>query len=120
MTRRYLTIQEANSALRRGKLVEIFLGGFKIGDQKCIRWASFEASSTGVTGSLWEAYDQGSDNYVDIYTFDSPLGEYDKPVRVVLSKSIEGAAAELGINKHNFVNQGVVQDEYSSYLASQT
>lgn len=27
MTRRYLTIEEANSALHRGKLIEIFLGG---------------------------------------------------------------------------------------------
>lgn len=120
MARRYLTIQEANSALNRGKLVEIFLGGFMANEDRCIRWASFTQSGNGVSGSVWEAYDQGSEDYVDIYTFDSPSGEYDEPVKLVHSKNIEGAAKELGIIELNFVNQGVVQDEYSSYLASHT
>lgn len=120
MVRRYLTIQEAISALRRGKLVEIFLGGFIVNKERCIRWASFEQSGSGVSGSLWEAYDQGSEDYIDIYTFDSPSGEYDEPVKLVHCDDIEDAAKELGVSEFNFVNQGVVQDEYSSYLASHT
>lgn len=120
MTRRYLTIQEADSALRRGKSVEIFLGGYEFKGEKCIRWASFAVSGDVVIGSLWEALDQGSEEYVDVYTFESPSGEYDEPVKIVTSKSIEDAAIHLGIKELNFVNYGVVQDEYLSYLKSHT
>ena len=118
MTRRYLTTQEADSALRRGRSVEIFLGGFNFEGQKTIRWASFTASGADVSGSLWEAYGQGSEDYIDIYTFDSPSGEYGEPVKVVTSTNIESAASELGIKELNFVNHGVVQDEYISYHSS--
>ncbi|MFV0595518.1 hypothetical protein [Shewanella sp.] len=118
MTRRYLTIEEANSALHRGKLVEIFIGGFTLNDERCIRWASFAKTEKGISGSLWEVYDQGSEDYLDIYTFDSPTGEYHEPVKVVHSENIENATKELGISSLNFVNQGVVQDEYGSYLLS--
>ena len=120
MSRRFLSAPEATSSLRRGKSVEVFLGGFEFEGKKCIRWASFSSSGSGISGSLWEAYDQGSEDYVDVYTFDSPSGEYDEPVKKVVSKNIEDAAYELGINKPNFVNQGVVQDEYISYLKSLT
>jgi hypothetical protein len=120
MTRRYLTTQEADSALRRGKSVEIFLGGFEFKGDRYIRWASFTVSGDVVTGNMWEALDQGSEDYVDVYTFESPSGEYDEPVKVVTSKNIEGAANHLGIKELNFVNSGVVQDEYLSYLKSHT
>ena len=120
MSRRYLTLQEAQQALRRGKSVGIFLGGFECNSEKCIRWASFNGNESEFIGRLWESYDQGSDNYIDIYTFDSPSGEYDEPVKVVHSSSLENAANKLGISELNFVNQGVIQDEYLSYLESNT
>ena len=120
MSRRYLTIQEAQETISRGKSVEIFLGGFKLNSEKCIRWASFKGNMSGVVGSLWESYDQGSTENIDIYTFDSPSGEYDEPVKEVHSSSIKNAAKELGISKLNFVNQGIIQDEYLSYIESNT
>ncbi|WP_299769036.1 hypothetical protein [uncultured Pseudoteredinibacter sp.] len=120
MTRRYLTTKEAGSVLRRGKAVEIFLGGFDFEGEKCIRWASFTASGDKVSASLWEAFDQGSEDYIDIYTFDSPSGEYGEPVKMVTSKSIESAANQLGIKELKLVNSGVIQDEYNSYFKSHT
>ncbi|MGY0216263.1 hypothetical protein ACWJJH_02620 [Endozoicomonadaceae bacterium StTr2] len=120
MTHRYLTIQEANSAIRRGKLVEIFLGGFVVNEKRCIRWASFVQADSGVSASLWETYDQGSEDYLDIYAFDSLSGEYDEPIKMVHSENIEEAAKVLGISELKFVNQGIVQDEYSAYPASHT
>ncbi len=116
MACRYLTIKEASSALHRGKSVEIFVGGFSSNGTKFIRWASFSTSGNTVVGSLWESLDQGSEDYLDIYSFDSKSGEYDEPVEVVKSNDIETAAMALGINEFNFVNNGVVQDEYASYL----
>jgi hypothetical protein len=118
MSRRYLTLQEAESALNRGKTVEIFLGPFTLNSEKCIRWASFSKSETGITGSLWEAFDQGSIDYVDVYTFDSPTGEYDEPTKSVTAETIKSSALELGINNFNFINQGIVQDEYADYLST--
>ena len=120
MSRRYLTVEEASAVLRRGKSVEIFLGGFALEGKGCIRWATFSSSAESVIGSLYEAIDQGSEDYVDLYTFDSPSGEYNEPVKSVVSDNIEGAVSLLCIDKLNFVNQGVVQDEYLSYLSSRT
>ena len=120
MSRRYLSLQEAKAALRRGKAVEIFLGGFQVNTEQCIRWASFIATSEGVTGHVWEAFDQGSKDYVDVYTFDSPSGEYDEPVKSVVAPSLEKAANELGITEPKYVNQGIIQDEYLSYLQQRT
>jgi hypothetical protein len=116
MSRRYLALDEAESALNRGKSVEVFLGGFVYESKKCIRWASFVKSTAGVCGSLWEAFDQGSSDYVDIYTFDSPSGEYDEPKKIIEAPSLEAAARELGIKNLNFVNQGIVQDEYAQHI----
>jgi hypothetical protein len=120
MSRRYLTKSEADSALRRGKTIELFVGGCEVENQKCVRWASFNLSGSAVKGSLWEAVDQGSEDYLDIYTFDSPTGDYNEPVLVVETESVELAAKALGLNELNFVNQGVVQDEYLAYLKSST
>lgn len=118
MSRRYLTLQEAELTLNRGKGVEIFLGSFIHDSEKCIRWASFSKGASGVTGCLWEAFDQGSPDYLDIYTFDSPFGEYDEPTKLVAAENLEKAASELKIDDFNFVNQGIVQDEYADYLSS--
>ncbi|WP_418357063.1 MULTISPECIES: hypothetical protein [Shewanella] len=120
MSRRYLTKTEAEFALRRGKTVEVFLGGFKVENDKCIRWATFTLSGSGVKGNLWEAFDQGSVEYCDIYTFDSPNGEYDEPVKTVISVDIEMAAKELGIIDQKFVNQGMAESEYIAYIESST
>ncbi|WP_394393207.1 hypothetical protein [Shewanella woodyi] len=118
MSRRYLTLQEAESSLNRGKAVEIFLGSFNHDSEKCVRWASFSKSASGVTGSLWEAFDQGSIDYLDIYTFDSPSGEYDETTKSVTAENLKSAASALKIDDFNFVNQGMVQDEYADYLTS--
>lgn len=118
MGRRYLTIQEAESSLNRGKLVEIFLGPFTFDSKKCIRWASFSKNESGVTGSLWEVLDQGSIDYLDVYTFESLAGEYDQPAKTISSESLKSAMSVLNVDNLNFINQGIVQDEYADYLSS--
>lgn len=118
MSRRYLTLQEAESALNRANNVEIFLGSFTHDSEQCIRWASFSKGAIGVTGCLWEAFDQGSLDYLDIYTFDSPSGEYDEPSKSVTAENLKAAVSALKIDHFSFVNQGIVQDEYADYLAS--
>jgi len=118
MSRRYLTLLEAETSLSRGKTVEIFLGPFTCNSEKCIRWASLSKSEAGVAGNLWEVFDQGSIGYVDVYTFDSPSGEYYEPIKSVAAETIKSAALELGIKDFNFINQGIVQEEYADFLSS--
>jgi len=65
-----------------------------------------------------EAFDQGSKVYLDIYTFDTPSGEYDEPTKSVTTENLKTAASALEIDDFNFVNQGLVQDEYADYLSS--
>lgn len=118
MSRRYLTLQEAESSLNRGKDVEIFFGSFTHNSEQCIRWASFSKGASGVNGCLWEAFDQGSPDYLDIYTFDTPSGEYVEPTKSVTAENLKAAASALKIDDLKFVNQGMVQDEYADYLSS--
>ncbi|MFO6421800.1 hypothetical protein [Motilimonas sp. KMU-193] len=118
MSRRYLTLQEAESSLNRGKTVEVFLGSFAHDSAKCIRWVSFSKSASGITGSLWEAFDQGTIDYLDVYTFDPLSGEYDEPTKLVTAENLKSAALALKVDNFNFVNQGMVQDEYADYLSS--
>ena len=50
MVRRYLTKAEVVSALRRGKHVESFLGGFDADGLGAIRWSDFYGDGTNVYG----------------------------------------------------------------------
>jgi len=118
MSRRYLTLKEAESSLNRGKTVEIFLGPFTHDSKKCIRWASFSKCAPGIAGCLWEAFDQGTIDYLDVYTFESLSGEYDEPTKSVSAESLKSAASALKIETLNFINQGIVQDEYADYLST--
>ena len=105
MSRRYLTIEEAEACLSRGKEVEVFLGGFIHSSNKCIRWASFSKTNEGITAKLWEALDEGSPDYLDIYTFNSLNDDYIEPVKELHESGLENAINQLNISNTNFVNQ---------------
>ncbi|MDH0449091.1 hypothetical protein [Shewanella sp. GD04112] len=120
MGRRYLSLSEADSVLNRGKSVVVFLGGFLHDGEKCIRWVSFSLDNGVVTGKLWAAFDQGDQDYLDIWTFESVFGEYDEPVKEVWSPNLTSACVKLGIESSKFVNESTVQDEYGDYLKSVT
>jgi len=77
MSRRYLTINEAESRLQRGKEVKCFLGGFNEGGIDAIRWLVFRYAGSGFQCELWENIDQSSANYADVYSFEGLGGEYD-------------------------------------------
>jgi len=120
MSRRYLTIKEAESTLMRGKSIEAWIDDFSNNGEKCIRWASFRSSNNKVLGCIWESLDQGDEDYLDIYSFDLLSGEYDKPAFKSIGNTLEEAVRSLGLSDIKFVNQGVIQDEYGSYLKQRT
>ena len=96
MGRRYLTIQEAKSALKRGKEVEVFLGGFEKAGQKYIRWASIGINGNNFIGKVWEAIDEGSEDFLDVYSFSPASGELDIPASQAESAEFEVVLKELG------------------------
>ncbi len=120
MTRRYLAIEEAKSAIKRGKEVEVFLGGCVKTGQKCIRWASFGLNDNNYIGKVWESFDEGEENFLDVYSFSPASGEWDVPVNQAASSEFEEVLKELGCPSDKLVNYGVVQDEYAEHLLSST
>jgi hypothetical protein len=116
MGRRYLTQQEGMSALNRGNSVEAFLGGFSNQCGECIRWVSFSKTDSGVLAKVWESLDEGSEDFLDVYSFSPANGEWDEPVKIIEAASIEEASKKLEREKINLVNSGVVQDEYADYI----
>ncbi len=114
MSRRYLTEKEVESALKRGKQVEAFLGAFHK-DEDCIRWISLLSINEKIAVSVWEAKDKGSEDYLDVYSFPPVNGEWNTPVQVFEATSINDIKSALGLDVLNFVNSGVVQDEYGDY-----
>jgi len=120
MSRRYLTTREATFAINRNKDIEIFIGGFIFENKKCIRWASFSLEKNYIVGKIWESFDEGSENFLDIYCFSPVLEEYDKPVETVRGTTLTEVVKEMKLTEDKFVNSGVVQDEYADYLRTST
>jgi len=120
MSRRYLSIEEAESALKRGKNIELFIGGFNYKSKLCIRWLSLQYCTDGVLAKLWESVDEGSVDYCDIYSFTPLSGEWDTPFKLTVANNISAVMEKLAISELKFVNEGVVQDEYADYKLKNT
>ena len=118
MPRRYLTENEAVSALNRGKEVEVFIGGFKDQGEAFIRWASFSKNGNEYIGRLWEAADEGGTDYLDVYSFRPKSGEWDVPEKEVTASSLEEVFSLLNCALGGIVNHGMVQDEYAEFKAA--
>jgi hypothetical protein len=115
MSRRYLSIKEVYGALNRGKIIEAFLGSFENDNKKCIRWITIKKVNNEIVGNIWESYDEGSSEYLDIYSFSPVNGEWDTPSNTISCNNIENLINIFSNFKFNFVNAGVIQDEYASF-----
>ncbi|WP_368881080.1 hypothetical protein [Shewanella algae] len=123
MSRRYLSLSEAESALNRGKVIECFLGACERDGKQGIKWLSICSLGGGFEVSIYETADLGDESFLDLYGF-GPLNpdlELEDPDRQeqfedfqsliqFLEKHFEGSSQRL-------VNQMVVQDEYSDFIA---
>jgi hypothetical protein len=123
MSRRYLSLGEAESAVVSGRSVECFLGKCQRGDAIGVRWLSVRLSADKNCVELcrYDTADLGTPEYLDLYEF-GPLDpalqqdEADETLKCegfsdlwpLLEQRFPGSTARL-------VNQGVVQDEYYSY-----
>jgi len=122
MARRYLTTEEAESAIKRGGRIECFMGSFG-GDLAGLLWLSINAGDGDgqLTVECYVSADRGGEDFVDVYEF-GPLDEtleMDEPdqilkfcdfdsLLVALAQQFPGSVAHL-------VNEGVIQDEYLDF-----
>jgi adenylate kinase family enzyme len=117
----YLILPYVRSALNRGDPVEQFLGGFEDGGEPAIRWIELRQEEDAVVLSLYEVYDEGGEDWLDVYEF-QPVGDPDEFGLAAehrlstLDEAIALAVERYGASPDRFVNGSMVQDEYRDYL----
>ena len=123
MPRRYLTLSEAESTLNRGNSIECFLGYCERDTQPGINWLSISSSDEKIYLKIYETADLGNKNFLDLYGFGplNPELELDEPDEEKVFDSFNSVIAEIEVmfptSSARFVNQGVIQDEYSEFIS---
>jgi hypothetical protein len=122
---RYLTRSFAIGALRRGKQIEQFLGGFDHGDEHAVRWAALSPTKGQITLYLSEVIDVGTDTFWDVSEFpplDPDEETWGKIIGTVSSpdEALDLAEHQLGAAPDRWVNQGVVGSEYGDYRTARS
>jgi hypothetical protein len=123
MGRRYLSRLQVESALRRGKTVECFLGPCTRGGVAGIRHASVASIDGKVELHLFESADRGSVTHLDLYEFGPldaslALGEADQvDAFESLDECLHAMEARWPGSAGRLLNEGMLQDEYRDYIA---
>jgi hypothetical protein len=121
--RRHLTLDEAESALRRGVEIEQMLGVERLPEdgQRIIRWLTASRLprlvGPGFRLRLHEVQDVTSEVVRDITEFppidpDTYIGEGTVVATVAEAAALLAGAADHGARDDRWVNQGVIQSEY--------
>jgi hypothetical protein len=119
VSRRYLSLDEVEQTLRRGRSVEQWLGAADSPQCRTVHWLRIEKEPDG-RFTVWRvaSFDPQQPNLLDVYEFlpfdvDEPDGI---PETVAsLDEAIDYACKTLGANAERFVNAGVIQDEYRDF-----
>src|SRR4051812_46654357 len=113
-----LTDHHIRAALSAGLGVEQFLTPRSDRGETIIRWLDLSCDGDTYILSLHEVFDDGSRDYVDVYSFEKVAPD-EAPVRhsfPSLRGALEFAASTYAAPKNNYVSQGFIQDEYAAYL----
>lgn len=115
---RHLTIDQIVSAIERGKSVEQLLPR-PAPDQ--LAWIELRPVFGGVELWRYEVFDDGSEEFLDVYSF-SPIEERpETPVETYsdTTSACAGAVDRYFADSGRWVNQFMIQDEYRDDLARQ-
>jgi hypothetical protein len=117
---RHLQGMHLEHAIRHGKTVEQFLGGFDHEGEPAIRYLSIRFHGGEFSLHLHELFDQGTEDYIDLYSFDYldlPEDRFEPhPIKFnSMEDALRYAHSEFGAVPERWVNQGVVQDEYADF-----
>ena len=123
MSRRYLNLQEAESALKRGKAVECFLGGCERDGHAGIQWLRVRVSKSEIDVSVYETADLGDDSFLDIYEFgpldpDLELADANEVKSfTAFDKAMEFIEQRFSGSSKRLLNEFMIQDEYADYIS---
>lgn len=115
---RHLTHSQIQSALSRGRHVEQLLSPTAINGVTALRWIDLHLSNDQFAIVLYEVFDDGSEDYLDIYSF-APVNPDDDPTPHSfdsLDDALTFAESSYAASRDRYVNQAVIQDEYADYL----
>ncbi len=105
------------TTLRRGKSIELFIGGHDRAGERMICW--LEVRPNGNEFEVWkhEAPDIGDTHRLDIYAFDG-VENLEAPLATTQSAedALSYAHSKLGASSNRWVNQGVTQEEYKDFI----
>ena len=118
----YLNKEELLTRLKLGKPVEQWIGTVDEDDYVILKWLSVEKDrNDGYCVSYFEVYDDGNEDYLDIYEF-SAL-DPDEPDGLTTSfptpeLALGHCILQYDCSYENFVSGGMIQKEYRKYQAS--
>ena len=124
MGKRYLYGMHLDYAIRNGKTVEQFLGGFCHGEDKAIRYLTIRKQGEEFWLHNHEVYDEGNADYLDLYAFEYvgiPDDRFEPfPIKFnSMEDALSYATSEFGAKPEGWVNKGVAQDEYGDFIKAQ-
>ncbi|PTS93380.1 hypothetical protein DBR11_25390 [Pedobacter sp. HMWF019] len=117
---KYLDIEQLKTNLSLGKTVEQWLGHKHEEDYTVLKWLSIKKERNAEFNVAYiESFDEGSDDFIDIYEF-STL-DPDELLGVINTFSTKDEALDFSVNEYGasmgkFVSQGMIQEEYALYL----
>ena len=89
-----------------------------IDGQTIIRWLDLSVGEDGYTIVLYEVFDDGSPDYLDVYSF-GEVAPDDEPPRhsfTSLDDALAFAVTAYNAPRNNYVSQGIIQAEYAAFL----
>jgi hypothetical protein len=116
---KYLTIEQAKSRLSLGKSIEQWLNVSPEEQYTIIKWIKIDKEKDGTFSvAFFESFDEGSDNYVDIYNLslvepDEPYGRIDNFDSI--GDALKFAESNYAAKSEKYVTAGMIQEEYIKY-----
>ncbi len=116
----YLTKEQLRTNLSVGKAIEQWIGFAEETNYTVLKWLRIDKENDNTFSvAYFEVFDEGNLNFLDIYEF-SPI-DPDEPYGIIntynnLDEVLEFVKREYNANDNNFVNSGMIQEEYRKYL----
>jgi hypothetical protein len=123
---RYLTVNFALGALRRGSGIQQLLGTDCVAGRPTLRWLTVWRDRNGRYGlTIHHVFDEGSEQFWDVAEFspvdqDQYIGEGRRLGTFSTPEEILHAAQAFGAATTRWVNEGVIDDEYGDLRNAHT
>lgn len=119
--RRHLTLSEAVDTLIRGRAIEQWLRVRHEDGDRIIQWVRIGRERSGeFFVGLRTVFDQGNSEFTDVHEFQSYDPDEFYESMMLFSEAHDAlafAAEKLGAADEKYVNDGLVEAEYSDFIA---